>query len=121
MNITAFGLRKRVENDMTTDTHMLRHDDEARTRSIVLQLVRAYSAVDVEASEASNILDDLGYNSYRVIELFSALQELFSLDAVSVPEISTVAHLQAHVVGALAAGEGELPSADEVGDWLGRL
>lgn len=106
-----------MENDTTTGIS----DDEARTRSIVLELVRAYAPVPIEFTEASSILEELGYNSLRVIELCSAVQDLFSLDVTSVPEITTVAHLQEHVLGALAAGEGELPGTDEVGDWLGRL
>jgi acyl carrier protein len=106
-----------VDNNTTTGIS----DDEVRARSIVLELVRAYTPVPTEFTEASGIFDDLGYNSLRVIELCTALQDLFSLEVVSVPEITTVASLQEHVLDALASGKGELPGADEVDDWLGRL
>ncbi len=66
-------------------------------------------------------VDDLGYNSVRLVELSFALEDLFQLEPMSVedaPPIGHVGELVAYVCGKVSESGAPPPTAEAVEEYL---
>lgn len=100
--------------------------DEESVRVTVLRLVKAYAPNGIDVVDASsNLTDELGYNSMRIMELSFAVEELFGLESFTFTtgtpsSLGTVGQLQDFVLSMLASGQATAPTQSEAEQILHR-
>jgi hypothetical protein len=99
--------------------------DPGRVEDAVVRLVGAMAPVPVAPVELDHaLIGDLGYHSLRLIELAFVLEDLFTTASTAEPEyplVGTVRDLVDYVTGRLAAGDGVVPSREDVDALIAQL
>jgi acyl carrier protein len=92
--------------------------DLSAVRDVVERVVGAFAPVPLTRSRPDQVLiDDLGYDSFRLLELIFALEELFDIEPLGmteVPVLGTAGELSRYVADQVRAGDATPPDEQTV-------
>jgi acyl carrier protein len=92
----------------------MKTDDEIAVRDAIARLTGALAPNPAELVESATLLvDNLGYDSLRLVELSLWLEEIFETEASAMDEaqgIKTVGDLQEFIIGMISEGRAAIPA-----------
>jgi acyl carrier protein len=96
--------------------------DQLWVAEAVRRIVRAVAPDPIdEVDDAQELVNNLGYNSFALVELVVALEDCFAVrtdESDDMPPVGTVRGLQEYLLGKIAAGQASVPTEAAVDGYL---